>query len=875
MVVVPRAPTPTIEPREIIRPVATPVDTYIRPPDPAPSSLHQLADGLQNFSRDIRGMFAAREARDEEAARIRGEAQFFQDNQVGYAEAVRQGKVPAFASRPFMEAYKEAEGKVIGARLASQMQLEYQTWEGRNTQDPANFDTFMADFLKRNLTQDDPSVLKGAMPYIYSTVNAGYTQRTQDAADATYNGGLNANIAVSSMAIDEYSDEGLTSGQGTDYEALWEELIANRGTALASGIRTLDYDTKFIDVIAAKAIEERDPAILALLDRQLPGSDTPISASPYGREVKAKTIDALETVNYQAENHAYTLQQRRDAQMKDELTAFALEAIMKDPNVVLPDNFWAEFSKVEPEARVKVQDWRNAALNGEQEDGEAIADLTYRVLIGGENAMDVINEGTQGGTIRSAGTLQKLYDLGQEDPVWQQSQSYKLGLDAIKQAAGMGNELGDGVYFDPNYVSPAATAAALDFELSMRAWAKTDEGKAAIASGNVAAIATETARIQKVITDSFVLSASAPAYYVQPTEISEDLEAAGFEPNPQAPSQGMIDEAEARDELLTTMGAAALPTMEEGKPLALSPLPPDERFDLQWTSGQVPDLNALPEEEQSLIREEADRRGIDPQIMLEETYNQVDAIIREVEAGSAIEQGLEDILGTPPQRLPDVPPPGQTQANPDIFNLSGQPSVIHDGGVIPSAGSGGTAETPNFVPPLTNTADLLPEVITKYSRRRVPASIRLNNMGGISILGSASNIPNTWAARQPGFVGVVARPANEGGWYAQYATPEDGIRAASNLLIRYGEDGVDTPAEIANKWAVGSTAAYAATTTRFLNEAGFDVTKDTPLNLNDPEVRLAILRAKSAHESGFGRPIYNDAVYQRALQAPALAVASN
>ncbi|MEB0243877.1 hypothetical protein QN361_24785, partial [Pseudomonas sp. 5C2] len=93
----------------------------------------------------------------------------------------------------------------------------------------------------------------------------GYTQRTQDAADATYNGGLNANIAVSSMAIDEASTTGITTGQGTNYDALWDELIANRGTAITSGIRTADYDQKFVDVIAANAIEERDPALLALL----------------------------------------------------------------------------------------------------------------------------------------------------------------------------------------------------------------------------------------------------------------------------------------------------------------------------------------------------------------------------------------------------------------------------------------------------------------------------------------------------------------------------------------------------------------------------------------------------------------------------------
>lgn len=54
--------------------------------------------------------------------------------------------------------------------------------------------------------------------------------------------------------------------------------------------------------------------------------------------------------------------------MRDELTAFAVEAIFKDPDAVLPDNFWAAYSKVEPEARVKIQELRNAAIKGNADD---------------------------------------------------------------------------------------------------------------------------------------------------------------------------------------------------------------------------------------------------------------------------------------------------------------------------------------------------------------------------------------------------------------------------------------------------------------------------------------------------------------------------
>lgn len=610
MVIVNRTTTPTIEPQEVLRPRAAPVDSYVRPPDPAPSDLHNLARGLENFSRDIKGMLTTRQAHDEEAARLRGEAQFFKDNQIGYAEAVRQGRVPAFASRPFMEAYKEAEGKVVGARLASQMQLEYQGWEGRNDQDPANFDQFMTDFLKRNLTQDDPDVLRGAMPYIYTTVNAGYTQRTQDAADAAYSGGFNANIAVSSMVIDDASIAGLTSGQGTDYAGLWEELVELRGHALGSGFRTHDYDTKLIDLIAAKAMEERDPALLELLDRSLPGSDTPMSASPYGREVRAKTIDALATINYQAENFAYTEQTRRDASLKDALTAFAIETITSNPEAALPDNFWTAFEKVEPEARLKVQNWRNAVLGGQEEDRTAIRDLNYRILVKGENAMEVIEEGVSSGAIRKASTLQSMYELGQEDPAWQRTQSYQLGLKAIQQAAALMVKRGEDtaeVHFDPEYISVAATAASLDFELSMRAWAKSPEGIAALQANDRAAIALAVARYQKFIIDGFIPTPDTPAEYVQPQIITDTLRAAGYAPNPLAPNDAKVAADRATREAFEASPQGQMP---------------------EWVDSAPPDLTALPEAEQRAVREEADRLGIDPPILLEETYRQVEELLR-------------------------------------------------------------------------------------------------------------------------------------------------------------------------------------------------------------------------------------------------------
>lgn len=166
--------------------------------------------------------------------------------------------------------------------------------------------------------------------------------------------------------------------------------------------------------------------------------------------------------------------------------------------------------------------------------------------------------------------------------------------------------------------------------------------------------------------------------------------------------------------------------------------------------------------------------------------------------------------------------------------------------------------------PASDNPDVDQEVMQRFRGRRVPVSIRNNNMGAISITG---DIASSWAAKQPGFVGVSKRPANEGGYYAAFSTPEAGVAAASKLLQQYGESGTNTASKIVRKWSADKSAhnAYANTLVKFLNEAGYEVDSTTQLDLNDPNVRLAILKAKSSHESGAGKQVYSNAVFERGV----------
>lgn len=204
--------------------------------------------------------------------------------------------------------------------------------------------------------------------------------------------------------------------------------------------------------------------------------------------------------------------------------------------------------------------------------------------------------------------------------------------------------------------------------------------------------------------------------------------------------------------------------------------------------------------------------------------------------------------------------PGSTGSIPPHYAPAGTDQAT----LLPIPASWGTASgaigQTNFVAPAAGVVQAPQELID--SGKLVPnapvraAAVRLNNMGAISIVSSNNN----WVTQLPGYVGKVARPANEGGYYAQFATPEQGIHAASVLLERYGAAGTDTPNEIVRRWSAdpNAWAHYASVIAKYV---GPGVTTDTVLDLTNAVVRKGVLMAQSAVESGLGKPIYREDVF--------------
>lgn len=219
-----------------------------------------------------------------------------------------------------------------------------------------------------------------------------------------------------------------------------------------------------------------------------------------------------------------------------------------------------------------------------------------------------------------------------------------------------------------------------------------------------------------------------------------------------------------------------------------------------------------------------------------------------------------------PAALPSIAEakgPGQRASRLDpVMKRLGLDKKLEEKRAARKTEAGGTNLSTEFVDPMTNP-EVNDAIKKKYKGKHVPVSIRNNNPGAVSITGP---IEGSFGASQPGFVGVTKRPANEGGYYAKYATPTHGVHASSQLLKRFGSKGINTTDAIVKKWSTDKRAwsTYSATLKKHLSDAGLN--PDGPLDLNDPNVRAAILKGKSAHESGAGIPTYKDDVYKAGAQ---------
>lgn len=630
-----RAPTRRISAPSAIQPVASPVDAYVRPAEPARSSLHDLANGLSALDSGLSSFLGKRQAAQKDLDKIRGEAAFNRANQVGWAEAVKQGLVPANASPTFMEAYKRSQGNLAGLQLRDKFNLEYQTWEGRNSDDPNAFQGFLGDFLSRNVsTVDDPYVLEGLNPHVQQLYSDGYSTYSTERGNAAYNGAVSTQGAIASETIQGHETYGISSETGTDYEAMWGDLMTEREAALGSGIRKADYDKTLIETIVAEAKRTGNTELLMLLDKPLPGEEFAISSYPEYKKLRDQAIESIESDSRQAEIDGDRRQKKIDDARKNSIMVSISRALADDPHAEIPEEVIQELERYDPGARKAIFDTRKAVLDADEVEDPAILLEIHERIRNGATEEDVL-KWMRDGEIRSPRTLTTMLDRVEKYREARASGSgilnssrYKSIATAIKDRT-----TPDGVLAEDPFGARGLTDEGLqathDYEMMLLEWEVQNPD------------ATMVER-EKAIFD-----------------IGQTILERIDRQDPGAPDYVTPEEGAQRQQ-----EAARLQAEEEQRVLLGDANP--------WAGEAAPDITTLPEEQRNWIENEARRLGVSAEEYNEAMWSKIQQMVNRAKG---------DGEGLPTEATPFAPTEGEN-AFEDFINQGIDPEVT---GSIPTS----------------------------------------------------------------------------------------------------------------------------------------------------------------------------------------------
>lgn len=138
------------------------------------------------------------------------------------------------------------------------------------------------------------------------------------------------------------------------------------------------------------------------------------------------------------------------------------------------------------------------------------------------------------------------------------------------------------------------------------------------------------------------------------------------------------------------------------------------------------------------------------------------------------------------------------------------------------------------------------------NKQRKAAGKTYNPQAQITLEGNSRGISNNNPlnlnfANQKG----AMKEAGKGGRFAAFATPEEGIRAAGNQLLRNkNAHGAKTLGQMISMWAPASENDVPAYIKSVASSLGPGYNANTPVDPNDPEFTARLIQAMGTHENG-------------------------
>lgn len=391
-----------------LKPVASEVDTYVRAAPAQKSPLWEVATALQGLSGELDAYAAKKKKEGEDDDRAAGAAAFHQNRGVAYAEAVRQGLIPAFASQAFVRAYKEQQGDVAGRELATRLQTEYAQSGLGNSGDPAAASRFYAERTAQLLgQQNDPVVIGAMLPRIrqaQNTVEADHLKQTNEAHFTQ----VNANFQ---RQVNGILDDALAAGEDPAVTAAKLDGVKVRLSAVGVSASKLDEIMK--NTIATKAEVSSNDGLLKLYDQR--GADGSalgerLDVSVLRRETSEKIARKL----LQNEELMHRREARAVRELEVATTTEAMRILQADPSAPIPPELIERGMKADPKFQITVDGLRKSLLDAKKvvdPQVETAAMLRiYEAGRSGGDAFQTMKQEIANGSIRDPNTAMKAWD---------------------------------------------------------------------------------------------------------------------------------------------------------------------------------------------------------------------------------------------------------------------------------------------------------------------------------------------------------------------------------------------------------------------------------------------------------------------------------
>lgn len=458
---------------------------YTTPAVATDPSLNDLATGLSKLDSGLSNFMDGRQAKQDAADKLQGEADFQRNNAQGYSQGVADGTIPASNSPAWVSAYKNAQGQLAGDTFASQFAAAYDAWDGKgNTDDPNAYTKFAQDFAARNIGTTDPQVLAGFMPKVTATIQLGQKQHIADQHETVVNGLKSTYGAIVNQGIGAgvaAADSGANGGV-VDPTYVTNQVASAYNKAVSLGMNLQEAQKEAVEQIttAALANPKHGHEILQALDVAMPGNGITLGQTTYGAAKKVMIANELDRMD--RETHLHAEEDLKKANVKDYGVAetAAQDFISKNPGQPIPDDVMAAGVKADPAFRLKVAEWQDTfGKNLGVSDPQSIVTILGQVDdgIGPEalrHAMDlnVIRNPKDYETIKKA-----IEDHAKADPVMgplMGSESYKAIQKQIQDQTADG---GVANVFGTKGLSKLGLGLQSDLQHAMQEWANSEIAK--------------------------------------------------------------------------------------------------------------------------------------------------------------------------------------------------------------------------------------------------------------------------------------------------------------------------------------------------------------------------------------------------------------